>query len=118
MSSYFQPQDDHQIDESQVLKVLQDTSSVHQKILLRRWLLVSRLGVNKLDVGRLGLGQLDTQTPLPSPCVSVCQLNAESQCLGCFRTGVEISYWSQSNPTQQLQIWQNVVHRLIKSNEI
>ena len=33
---------------------------------------------------------------VPSPCVSVCQMNAErGQCEGCFRTIDEIAGWSQ-----------------------
>ena len=33
-------------------------------------------------------------TALPSPCISVCQLDPVSgQCLGCYRTSAEIAAW-------------------------
>ena len=28
-----------------------------------------------------------------SPCVSICALDGDDICVGCFRTGREISYW-------------------------
>jgi len=28
-----------------------------------------------------------------SPCVSICALDGDDVCVGCFRTGREISYW-------------------------
>ena len=39
---------------------------------------------------------------LPSPCISVCQLDSVSgQCLGCYRTSAEIAAWrSMSVETQ------------------
>jgi len=39
---------------------------------------------------------------LPSPCISVCQLDpASGQCLGCFRTGAEIAAWRSMTPGDQ-----------------
>ena len=33
-------------------------------------------------------------TAMPSPCISVCQLDPVSgQCLGCYRTSAEIAAW-------------------------
>ncbi|UTA46317.1 DUF1289 domain-containing protein [Simiduia sp. 21SJ11W-1] len=36
-----------------------------------------------------------------SPCTSVCALNEADVCVGCFRTGQEISRWSRMNPDEQ-----------------
>ncbi|NCF48769.1 MAG: DUF1289 domain-containing protein [Bacteroidetes bacterium] len=41
-------------------------------------------------------------TPLPSPCISLCQLDPVSgQCLGCFRTGDEIASWGAMSSKAQ-----------------
>ena len=40
--------------------------------------------------------------PLPSPCISVCQLDPVSgQGIGCFRTGAEIAAWRSMTPSDQ-----------------
>lgn len=39
----------------------------------------------------------DTEKPLPSPCVSICALDEEDICVGCFRTGNEISHWGSAD---------------------
>ena len=31
---------------------------------------------------------------VPSPCISICQLNDKGQCLGCYRTRVERQTWT------------------------
>ena len=38
---------------------------------------------------------------VPSPCVSVCALDEDDVCVGCYRTGMEISQWGRLNPDQQ-----------------
>lgn len=41
--------------------------------------------------------------PLPSPCLSVCEMNPESGfCRGCFRTLAEIADWmAMTNPERE-----------------
>ena len=40
---------------------------------------------------------------LPSPCVSVCQMDAlDEVCLGCYRTRAEIAKWGSMNPEDQM----------------
>jgi len=42
---------------------------------------------------------------LPSPCISVCQLDKDSGlCLGCFRTGAEIAAWRAMSPAEQRDV--------------
>ena len=39
---------------------------------------------------------------LPSPCISVCQLDPVSgQCLGCYRTSAEIAAWRSMSAEAQ-----------------
>lgn len=33
------------------------------------------------------------EKPVKSPCVSICALNDDDVCVGCWRTGDEISHW-------------------------
>ena len=33
------------------------------------------------------------EKPLKSPCVSICVLNDDDVCVGCYRTGEEITEW-------------------------
>ena len=43
-----------------------------------------------------------TQVKLVSPCISVCQIDAEKGlCLGCYRTRREIAAWSSMSADQQ-----------------
>ncbi|MFP1680872.1 DUF1289 domain-containing protein [Alloalcanivorax sp. C16-1] len=36
-----------------------------------------------------------TEPRVVSPCVSICALDGDDVCVGCFRTGREISYWGR-----------------------
>lgn len=43
--------------------------------------------------------------PVPSPCISVCRLDASGTlCVGCFRTRDEIFEWSMVGRQRQLEI--------------
>lgn len=33
------------------------------------------------------------EKPVKSPCISICALNSDDVCVGCWRTGNEISHW-------------------------
>ena len=42
--------------------------------------------------------QNPNQNPVPSPCVSICALDMNDVCVGCHRTGDEITrWWSMDN---------------------
>ena len=48
-----------------------------------------------------------------SPCLSVCQMNANSQlCEGCFRTRDEIAGWSSADNAVRQAIWQRIEQRI------
>ena len=45
---------------------------------------------------------MSDETALPSPCISVCQLDRDSgQCVGCYRTGAEIAAWRSMSADAQ-----------------
>jgi predicted Fe-S protein YdhL (DUF1289 family) len=42
------------------------------------------------------------QTALPSPCISICQIDPHSgQCVGCYRSRKEIASWSSLSHEEQ-----------------
>ena len=50
--------------------------------------------------------------PVPSPCVSLCQIDAASQlCQGCLRTLDEIVGWSQADDHVKLAVWAAIRQR-------
>jgi len=50
---------------------------------------------------------------VPSPCISVCRINADSgMCEGCFRTLGEISAWARSGPEMQRELWRTIGQRM------
>lgn len=42
--------------------------------------------------------------PVPSPCMSICALDNDDVCIGCHRTGLEISYWGRLSREQQREV--------------
>ena len=51
-------------------------------------------------------------TALPSPCISVCQLDAVSgQCLGCYRTSAEIAAWRSMSIEAQGELLESLRQR-------
>lgn len=47
-----------------------------------------------------------------SPCVSICALDESDICVGCFRSGNEISYWGQFNAEQQREVLRRCGRRM------
>jgi uncharacterized protein len=43
-------------------------------------------------------------TPVKSPCISVCALDVEGMCTGCFRTGDEIRLWGAYDNEERLGV--------------
>ena len=54
--------------------------------------------------------------PMPSPCVSVCQM-ADGLCQGCWRTLDEIASWGQLHDGQRRLVWQRIAQRLTTPEE-
>jgi uncharacterized protein len=52
---------------------------------------------------------------VPSPCVSVCRMNSETNlCEGCLRTLDEIAAWSRMDDATKREVWQSIGQRLQK----
>ena len=50
--------------------------------------------------------------PVPSPCVSVCRMNAASGlCEGCLRTLDEIAAWGTLADEARREVWQRIAQR-------
>ena len=49
---------------------------------------------------------------VPSPCVSICALDGDDVCVGCFRTGNEISHWGRLSADQQREVLKRCEQRL------
>ena len=56
----------------------------------------------------------DTAAPevVPSPCVSICALDGDDVCIGCFRTGMEIARWGRLTPEQQREVLRRSQQRM------
>ena len=51
------------------------------------------------------------ERPVKSPCISVCALNAQDVCEGCFRTGMEISRWGTMQNDERRQVLKSCTER-------
>lgn len=64
--------------------------------------------VSQIRAGRSVQGQ-----GVPSPCRSVCQMDAATGwCRGCLRTLDEIGAWGQADQASKQAIWQRIAQRL------
>lgn len=51
-------------------------------------------------------------TPVPSPCVSVCRMDARTGlCEGCYRTIDEIARWSALPDAERRAVWRAIAAR-------
>ena len=54
----------------------------------------------------------DDLPPIPSPCIGVCTLEADTGlCAGCLRTMAEIAAWRDTDNTHRLAILQQLKER-------
>lgn len=55
---------------------------------------------------------LDASQPVPSPCISVCRMDAATGlCEGCFRTLEEIAEWGMASDAEKRAMWATLVER-------
>jgi predicted Fe-S protein YdhL (DUF1289 family) len=56
--------------------------------------------------------ELDPVAPVPSPCISVCRMDAVTgYCEGCFRTLDEIAVWGMASDEERRALWTQLVER-------
>jgi predicted Fe-S protein YdhL (DUF1289 family) len=53
---------------------------------------------------------------LPSPCVSICAMNNDDLCIGCFRTSREIREWLLMEDDERLEVITKAAERSQKNN--
>ncbi|AMX02963.1 DUF1289 domain-containing protein [Microbulbifer thermotolerans] len=58
------------------------------------------------------------EKPVKSPCISVCALNAEDICEGCFRTGAEISRWGRMSNEERRAVLRSCTERARRMGRI
>lgn len=56
--------------------------------------------------------ELDASARLPSPCISVCRMDAATGlCEGCFRTLEEIAGWGLASEDEKRAVWNQLIER-------
>jgi uncharacterized protein len=55
------------------------------------------------------------QSPVPSPCIDICRLDALGLCIGCRRTISEISEWSRATDARRREILSSLKGRPARS---
>jgi len=53
---------------------------------------------------------------VPSPCQSICFLDEDDVCMGCYRNAQEITDWQQLSSAQRTQVLRLVVQRRVEKN--
>ncbi|EAT11553.1 DUF1289 domain-containing protein [Bermanella marisrubri] len=53
-----------------------------------------------------------------SPCVAVCALDENDVCIGCYRTGEEITQWGEMNNAEKEVVLKKVAEREVASGNI
>mgnify|MGYP003384466154 FL=1 len=53
-----------------------------------------------------------------SPCISVCALDANDMCIGCYRTGQEITDWGDMDNEKKSEVMKNVAKRESESGNV
>ncbi|MFP6833491.1 MAG: DUF1289 domain-containing protein, partial [Porticoccaceae bacterium] len=51
-----------------------------------------------------------------SPCISICRLNDEDVCVGCYRTSEEIRNWIYLDEDQRQTVVDSCIDRADKNN--
>ena len=54
---------------------------------------------------------IDPTKPVPSPCVSICALDDDDICTGCYRSGMEIIRWGRMSDEEKRQVYANIEAR-------
>jgi predicted Fe-S protein YdhL (DUF1289 family) len=53
---------------------------------------------------------------IPSPCVSICSMNSDDLCIGCYRTSKEIREWLLMEDGERLDVTEKAGERSRKNN--
>ncbi len=47
---------------------------------------------------------MNVENSIKSPCISLCTLNEDDICVGCYRTVVEITQWMKMDNSKRLEV--------------
>jgi predicted Fe-S protein YdhL (DUF1289 family) len=53
-----------------------------------------------------------------SPCIAVCALDENNMCIGCYRSGQEITDWGEMDNLQKAEVMKIVAKREAESGNI
>lgn len=53
---------------------------------------------------------------IASPCISICALDENDVCVGCYRSAAEITRWSQADNAERRQILASAQTRATEAN--
>jgi len=60
----------------------------------------------------MNLANPELQTPVPSPCINVCEMDkASGLCRGCMRTIDEIVAWGSASDDYKRAVWKEIRRR-------
>ena len=60
----------------------------------------------------MSLSDPELQTPVPSPCINVCEMDQQSGlCRGCLRTIDEIVAWGSASDEAKRAVWAEIRRR-------
>ena len=59
--------------------------------------------------------QNSVTNPVRSPCISICLLNDQDICVGCFRDAKEITYWGSYDAKTKLEVLEKAKNRASQS---
>ena len=54
------------------------------------------------------------EKPIKSPCISLCALDIDDICMGCQRTGAEISRWGKMTNAERREVLEQTARRASK----
>jgi hypothetical protein len=67
---------------------------------------------------RAGMVAAGTGEDVPSPCISVCRMDAQGElCLGCLRTLDEIAAWGRMGDADKRDVWAQIAIRIAKETQ-
>lgn len=58
----------------------------------------------------------ESNPPVGSPCISVCALNDDDVCMGCYRTADEITRWVLLDRQERIHVLECAAQRRRKEN--
>jgi uncharacterized protein len=71
------------------------------------------MGLGAAQLLRDRAAELDPEGDVPSPCISVCTMDAQTGlCIGCYRTLDEIAAWSGLDDARKRALWQRLLERV------